>query len=181
MKKELKGSLTVEAALVMPVVLYTIAAIIVFLLFLYNRNVMTDAALLAARQISYYDKDSVNALLVRYAKEKCEEELCDRLIGMEDISIVVSVGRFQSTVTVKGRLTLAGTGIIGYSLPFETIQVQGRAERFYPGDVIRAIRKGEALTEWMKERTNKTDDSTIQEGFKPQLSDSSEGLQLLSD
>ena len=47
MKKELKGSLTVEAALVMPVVLYTIAAIIVFLLFLYNRNVMTDAALLA--------------------------------------------------------------------------------------------------------------------------------------
>ena len=80
-----KGSLTVEAALIMPVILSVILTLVSFTLFLYNRSVMTDAAILAAEQVMYYEGDETNSGMVKIIKEKCETSLSDRLVGMEYI------------------------------------------------------------------------------------------------
>ena len=45
--RTLNASITVECALVMPLILSVFTALIAFLLFIYNRNVLRDAAVLA--------------------------------------------------------------------------------------------------------------------------------------
>ena len=177
-KQEFNGNLTVETALVMPVILYTIMLLFYFLLFMYNKSIMTDAALLAVRQTSYYEKLS-NSQIEKSVKEKCNESLTDRLVGMENISVTVSVGKFQSNVTIKGDLTMANIGILGKDPPFRTIEVHERAERFRPVSVIRLIKKGTRLKEWITKRREENDESDIQEGFEPQLPDSSENMQFV--
>ena len=53
-KQEFNGNLTVETALVMPVILYTIMLLFYFLLFMYTTSIITAPALPAVPQTSSY-------------------------------------------------------------------------------------------------------------------------------
>ena len=177
-----KGNLTVEAALIMPVILSVIVILVSFTLFLYNRSVMTDAAILAAEQVIYYEGDETNSGMVKIVKEKCETALADRLVGMDDIHTEISVGKIQSSVVISGELKIAEYGFVPDSISFRTIRVKASCDRFRPSQFIRNVRKGKKLKEWITERNldlNDTNDGTIQTGYEPELSDSSAGMQLL--
>ena len=165
--KQIKaGSLTVEAALVMPIIVYIILLMVIFMLYMYNRSVMEDAAILAVKQVVYYEEDKTNSEMVRIVKEKCEESLKERLIGMDKVTVDVSVGKMQSRVKLKGRLVIAGSGIMGYSVPFETIEVSAKSDRLRPGQFIRTVRKGKKIKDWITERNKETDEGTVQEGHE---------------
>lgn len=179
MEKFAKGSLTIEAALVMPVVIYCVALLTVFLLFLYNRSVMTDAALLGVGQVFYEEEDILNLTLEKRIKEKCTEALCDRLVGMEDIHMTVSVGKFQSNVKITGTLKIATILSPGFEIPFQTVEVRARADRLRSGQFIRNLRKGEKLKDWITERIKEQDETRVQTGYEPQLPDSAGGEPLL--
>ena len=124
-----KGSMTVETALIMPVVLSVILTVILFLLYLYNRSVMNDAAILASAQVMYSEKDDLNGEIVKQIKEKCETALSDRLVGMDDLQTEISVGKLKSSVTITGKLRIAGAGFLPEFLPFQTIRVNAKSER----------------------------------------------------
>ena len=177
-----KGSMTVETALIMPVVLSVILTVILFLLYLYNRSVMNDAAILASAQVMYSEKDDLNGEIVKQIEEKCETALSDRLVGMDDLQTEISVGKFKSSVTITGKLRIAGAGFLPESLPFQTIRVNAKSERLYPAQFIRTVRKGKKIKEWITERNteiNDTEGSLLQAGHEPELSDSSEGMLFL--
>ena len=177
-----KGSLTVEAALIMPVVLSVILTVIVFMLYLYNRSVMNDAAILASAQVMYSEKDDLNGEIVKQIKEKCEASLSDRLVGMDDLHMEISVGKLKSSVTISGKLRIAEAGFLPESLPFQTIRVNAKSERFYPVQFIRTVRKGKKIKEWITERNteiNDTEGSLLQTGHESELFDSSDGMLFL--
>ena len=71
---EMNASISLESALVMPVVIYVILISFYFLLFMYNRSVCQDAALLAARQ-TLYCEDETNLRIERAVSDKCKEAL----------------------------------------------------------------------------------------------------------
>ena len=176
--KTAKGGMTVETALIMPVILYIIMLLLYFLLFMYNCSVMTDAALIAVRQTVYYE-NGTNAVIEKNIKEKCLESLSGRLVGMENLSMTVSVGKFQSSVKLTGNPVMANIGVFGKEVPFHTIEVEEKAERLRPGQFIRNVRKGLKLKEWISERSMGKDELPVQTGHEPQLPDSGEGVQLL--
>lgn len=177
-----KGSMTVETALIMPVVLSVILTVILFLLYLYNRSVMNDAAILASAQVMYSEKDDLNGEIVKQIKEKCEASLSDRLIGMDDLQTEISVGKLKSSVTITGKLRIAEAGFLPESLPFQTVRVNAESERIYPAQFIRTVRKGKKIKEWITERNkeiNDTEGSLLQTGHESELSDSSAGMLFL--
>ena len=179
MKRFANGSLTIEAALVMPVVIYTVSVLVVFLLYLYNRSVMTDAALIGAAQVFYEEEDILNIALEKNVKNKCAEALCDRMVGMEDIQMTVSVGKFQSNVKITGTLKAAKMLTPGFEIPFQTVEVSAGADRLRSGQLIRNLRKGQKLKDWITERRKEQNESGVQTGYEPQLPDSSGGKSLL--
>ena len=177
-----KGSMTVETALIMPVVLSVILTVILFLLYLYNRSVMNDAAILASAQVMYSEKDDLNGEIVKQIKEKCEASLSDRLIGMDDLQTEITVGKLKSSVTITGKLRIAEAGFLPESLPFQTVRVNAESERIYPAQFIRTVRKGKRIKEWITERNkeiNDTEGSLLQTGHESELSDSSDGMLFL--
>ena len=177
-----KGSMTVETALIMPVVLSVILTVILFLLYLYNRSVMNDAAILASAQVMYSEKDDLNGEIVKQIKEKCEASLSDRLIGMDDLQTEISVGKLKSSVTITGKLRIAEAGFLPESLPFQTVRVNAESERIYPAQFIRTVRKGKKIKEWITERNkeiNDTEGSLLQTGHESELSDSSDEMLFL--
>ena len=177
-----KGSMTVETALIMPVVLSVILTVILFLLYLYNRSVMNDAAILASAQVMYSEKDDLNGEIVKQIKEKCEASLSDRLIGMDDLQTEITVGKLKSSVTITGKLRIAEAGFLPESLPFQTVRVNAESERIYPAQFIRTVRKGKKIKEWITERNKEINDkegSLLQTGHESELSDSSDGMLFL--
>lgn len=177
-----KGSLTVETALIMPVILSVILLVVLFVLYLYNRSVMTDAAILASSRVMYCEEGETNGTIVRQVKEKCIISLCDRLVGMENLHTEISVGKFQSKVTITGDIVIAGTGLLPKDLPFQTIRVSAKSERLHPGQFIRNVRKGRKIKEWITERNkgiNDADAGLLQTGHEPELLNSDEGLLVL--
>jgi Flp pilus assembly protein TadG len=163
---EKNGSITLESALILPVVLYVILWVFYFMLFLYNRGICQDAAILAARQ-TIYCEDETNRKIERAVADKCEEALLDRLVGVKDIKVRVSTGRFRTEVEVTARMWFLDAPVMGGAVPFGEIDVVERAERFQPVEFFYNAKKLEYLTDWMKERKENEYDSGIQEGHEP--------------
>ncbi|MBR6093408.1 MAG: pilus assembly protein [Lachnospiraceae bacterium] len=168
---EKKGSITLESALILPVVLYVILLVFCYLMFSYNKSVCRDAALLAARQTVYFENET-NRKIERAAADKCTEALTDRLIGVKDIRVTVSTGRFRTEVKVNAKMWFSDTGVLLGTVPFGEIEVTEKAERFRPVGFLYTVKKTEYLTSWIKERKENESDSGIQKGHEPQLPDS---------
>ena len=177
-EKTENGSITIESALIMPVVLYVIVLLVYLLLFLYNRNVCYDAALLSAKQAAYFESDT-NRQIEKKMKEKCEEALLDRLVGVENLSVKISVSRFRTETEISARMCFLDAPVIKGLIPFGEIKVKGSAERFRPVDYFRAMKKVEYLSDWIKERRQNEYGGGIQEGYESQLPDYSSNMQLL--
>jgi len=173
----LDANITVECALIMPVILSVLVLLVSFLLFLYNRNVLQDAALLGVKNATYYE-DRSNREIEESVAFKSFEAIRGRLIFMENLRMEVSVGKVQARVRFVGEMKRSPFTVIGLPMPFQTAEVQAKADRFRPSSVIRNIKKGEAFIEWIKERGTE-DEGGIQTGYEMQLSDSAGGISRL--
>ena len=172
------ASLTVEAALVMPVILFVIVLTVYYLLFLYNRSVLTDAACLAVKQTTYYETQK-NREIEKVVKEKCEESLRGRLVGIESVTLTVSVGKLQTRADLTAQLRLPSETVLGFRIPFREIKVSAASDRLNPAGVIRLARKGKQIKEWFIKSGEEKNEGEVQTGYELQLPDSRTELQLL--
>jgi len=172
------ASLTVEAAMVMPVILFVIVLTVYYLLFLYNRSVLTDAAYLAVKQTTYYETQR-NRDIEKIVKEKCEESLKGKLVGIESVALTISVGKFQTRADLSAQLRIPSQTVLGFRIPFREIRVTAIADRLNPAGVIRLARKGKQIKEWFMKNGEERNEGEVQTGYELQLSDSSAELQLL--
>ena len=151
MKKDLGGMISLEAALVMPVILYTIIAIVYFLIFLYDRNAMEEAASLAVMQ-TFYSGNVTNEETEKVITQKCRESLKDRLVAVENLQLQVNVGKNSAQVILTGNVKMADLSGWGGMFPFGDIKVDVTSSRLCSGQFVREVRKGEKLTEWLKKK-----------------------------
>lgn len=169
--RTLNASITLECALIMPVILSVFTVLIAFLFYLYDMNVLRDAALLGAKTASYYERLS-NREIEEAVMDKCKEALRARTVCMDSLKFDVSVGKTKVRVHMSGKMNLTAFTVVDLPMPFEHMEVEAIADRFRPSQLIRNIRKGEAVLEWLN---NKDDESTIQTGYEMQLSDFAKG------
>ncbi len=95
----LKGSYTVEAAIVVPTIMFALLLFFYFALLLYNRVVLQAAAIRGAKQIHYAAGSDYEEI-----RRNCEATsvyvIQGRCVGTDTVSVDSSVGKGGSKVTL---------------------------------------------------------------------------------
>lgn len=128
MRKRLKGSATVEAAVIVPLIIMMIAAITLILFYYHDKNIITGAA---------YEIAVVGSADSEFTKEELGEQLQDRL----DKKLLLFTKIYASVQMEKSKIIIqCNTAKKGMS-----ISVQVSMIRTEPENYIRSIRSIEKL------------------------------------
>ena len=153
MKKYQKGSFTVETALIMPIVLLVILIVFFFVLYMYNRSVMQNAAYRGVTQVFYYSSESNE-----YIKEECSrvvlKDLENSLVGVKNAEVEIEVSDDRVEITVDGRLNVPEI-ISPKGTVFEELwnyEIYAKEARYNPAEIII---KGQNLENIVNEFTPK--------------------------
>ena len=153
MKKYQKGSFTVETALIMPIVLMVILIVFFFVLYMYNRSVMQNAAYRGVTQVFYYSSKSNE-----YIKKECSrvvlKDLENLLVGVKNAEVEIEVSADRVEITVDGRLNVPEI-ISPKGTVFEELwnyEIYAKEARYNPAEIII---KGQNLENIVNEFTPK--------------------------
>lgn len=153
MKKYQRGSFTVETALIMPIVLMVILIVFFFVLYMYNRSVMQNAAYRGVTQVFYYSSESNE-----YIKEECSrvvlKDLENSLVGVKNAEVEIEVSADRVEITVDGRLNVPEI-ISPKGTVFEELwnyEIYAKGARYNPAE---KIIKGQNLENIVNEFTPK--------------------------
>ncbi|MBR6329926.1 MAG: pilus assembly protein [Lachnospiraceae bacterium] len=158
-KYRLKGSYTVEASFLMPMILTVIVVIIYLSFFLHDRAVLSSAAYTAAlRGSQLINGEDVYARVEKNAAALRE----NRMLGTKNIQTDIQIGSSQITVSYSGELRIpAGTLLCRYLTGGKdhlSVEVSAKADRLDPVGFVRKCRIVEALAKGAKGK-GKTEDA----------------------
>ncbi len=140
MKKRIKASYTIEAALLFPFILAVLVLLIFESFFIHDRTVINAASNLAAlRGSRITDPGSDIAGIVR---DMGERETDGRLLSTRDLSLDVQVSDSEVTVTCTGEFEIPA-GILpvpGFDFGEREIRVIAKSKRRDPAEFIRTCR-----------------------------------------
>lgn len=107
MRRSVEGYFTVEAAMVMPMILITILSVVYLLFFQYNRCLMEqDVGVLALRGAALQTEDNEDR--IRRLREAAEDVYCEKYIVWESDEIQLKQEKGKLYVQQCGRLKIAG-------------------------------------------------------------------------
>ena len=115
---------------------------------------MEEAASLAVMQTIYSEK-ATSAEMEQILLQKCQESLRDRLVAVESMDLQVKAEKSYARVELKATMKMINISFPGGKLPFGEITTCAQSDCFSPEQIIRKVRKGEKLTEWIGKRTDK--------------------------
>ena len=138
MKKSLKGSYTIEAALIFPFIMGVIVFIIYISFFLHDRAVMKSCAYQAALKASLVRTGSSD--MQREALKAAEYNISGLLLATEGLDTRVSVSGKEVTVSYSGTLRIPQGALFMKISGSDGIAVQGEG-RASQKDAIEFIRK----------------------------------------
>lgn len=137
MKKYQKGSFTVETALIMPIVLMVVLITFFFVLYMYNRSVMQNAAYRGIKQVFYYSGESNEDI-----KKECSRvilaDLDHSLIGVQNAEVEIKVFANKIEITISGRLNVPDM-ISSKGTVFEELwsyEIYAKEARYNPAEII---------------------------------------------
>ena len=143
MKKHLKASCTIEAALIFPFIMGIIVFIIYISFFLHDRAVMKSCAYQAALKGSLIRSSTSG--MENEARRAAEYNIDGLLLATADLNTEVSVSGKEITVSYRGNLRIP-QGILFMKITgTDSIEVTGEA-RAYQKDAIEFIRKSRTVT-----------------------------------
>lgn len=135
-----KGMVTIEACIIIPVIL-SISVLLMWMgLYYYNQTVIANAASVAAiegARCANKSNDEISSI----SREKAEALLSERLISMDEVGISVIVEYGLVTVTIKGNMSVPGFLVMGdvYDESGWGINIAREAPRLRNAEFIRTI------------------------------------------
>lgn len=154
-KKSLKGSFTVEAALLSSVFLSVLIFLFFWCLMMYNRTILQVYAVRGAKQIFYYT-GTQNAEAAKVGENIALQGVSGKCVGTGEIESEVSVGKKNVSVSLSGvqeSVSLLPPGLTDESI--WEMELKWEEKRGRPADVYRETRKyllyGKLIREFMKE------------------------------
>ena len=135
LKRYLKGSYTVEAALIFPIVLYVLLFIIYSAFYLNNCMVLEEAAYETALYGTTLERKDVSMMKQKMQK-KYSDAVGGRVIAMSRPSCSIEVKDGYVTVQISGTMHTISSGFLpGYN--GMVLSSQKKAELWNPMDKIR--------------------------------------------
>ena len=132
----LKGSFTIEAALIFPMVVFVVIFIVYSAFYMHNEAVICGAVYETAIYGSTLDKTDVNVMQKKML-EKYNQSIGHRLISMDNPQVKIEVNGKDVKVKIRGVMKTASIGfipdyngfaitaekIVSYSNPIDKIRV----------------------------------------------------------
>jgi len=147
---KMKGSLTIEAALLMPFVLATMIILIYLAFYLHDQAVLTSCAYEAAIMGSHeQSEDEIEQVI----EEKIKELTTNRLLGTIDVKNQINVDNKVIMIRFEGNFKLSGMQMIhGLISPNDMpVIAEASVNIIKPIEFIRNCRVIEQLKEKMEE------------------------------
>ena len=148
---DLKGAMTVETALIFPIVFFLVMILVLFMLRLYDRNILQIAACQGAMQ-SFYANGESNRELEKICTTKAEEVLAKELAFTKDVHIETKVTKGKVSVRAYGK----PEWMLGNGERSETFLPKPDASwtftRINPAGYIHGIRTIERIKEKVQEK-----------------------------
>lgn len=158
--KYIKGSFTIECALIMPVILLCIVSIIWMMIYMYDENVIYRSLVHAVLAADYHESDSNNELK-NEIEERVYEDLKGQLVGVSDAEVIVKVGKNNVSAKVEAKLGMS-KDIPGMSELGE-IEVEVKGMRKFGADIILDVRRVKAVYDIAERLAGSENDTEISE------------------
>lgn len=143
---ELKGSYTIEAALLMPLILGTIVILIYMSFFLHDRAVLREGAIILANRYSN-EQHLSNDVIKQRLMEVSDEVINQKVIITKNIYTQITVKDKEIIVASSGEFQFPNMYIVGSIVNRHnfTISTNKVMKRLKPVDFIRACRIAQGL------------------------------------
>lgn len=141
-----KGSYTVEAACLMPLLLGVIVALIYLAFFLHDRAILTETVYMAALKGSFLE-ESDNARIEHLVKQECNYVMEQDLIVLKEEKVSVKVNKGSIFVQLSGRMNYPTLGVLRSIGISGVIRVTAKEnlQRIKPVETIRLYRVAEGV------------------------------------
>lgn len=139
-KKEKSAYLTIEAALVIPMILGGIVFILYVGFYLYNLVAMEQTAYIAALRGSQM-KQASSAKIKKYVEEQVDELLTGQILAKEDIEKEVKVSTGKIKVKIYTKLEILFAKLLFLEETNWEIKGEAQVSRADPIEIIRGVRK----------------------------------------
>ena len=137
----------------MPIVLMVILIVFFFVLYMYNRSVMQNAAYRGVTQVFYYSSES-NEDIKKECNRVVVNDLENSLVGVKNAEVEIKVSADRIEITVDGRLNVPEI-ISPKGTVFEELwnyEIYAKEARYNPAEIII---KGQNLENIVNEFTPK--------------------------
>lgn len=121
----------------MPIVLMVILIVFFFVLYMYNRSVMQNAAYRGVTQVFYYSSES-NENIKKECNRVVVNDLENSLVGVKNAEVEIEVSADRIEITVGGRLNVPEI-ISPKGTVFEELwnyKIYAKEARYNPAEII---------------------------------------------
>ncbi|WP_099467359.1 TadE family protein [Konateibacter massiliensis] len=138
---ELKGSYTIEAALLMPLILGTLVALIFISFFLHDRAVIAEGTIILANRYTN-EKILSNAQIKQKLEEESQNVILNKVIATKGITTDIQVENKKITVTCSGKFQFPSMYLVSsvFLKNNYTINAEKSMKRLEPVTFIRNCR-----------------------------------------
>lgn len=143
-----KGSYTVEAACLLPLILGVIVMLIYLGLYLHDRTILSETAYMAALKGSFLENAS-NSEIEHEMHSECENVLENNQFVLNNKNIKVTAESQSVSVTLSGQMEYPTLGVLRYIGVSGVLNVTAKEnlKRINPVDTIRLYRIAEGVVE----------------------------------
>ena len=145
-KTKYAANYTIECALIMPLILYSVVLIVWLMIYLYDAMVVQIAMIHGLMAVEY-NQDLSNTQLCKEIKGRTQEELSGRLLGVSEVSVRVEVKKSKCIVKTNVKMNTL-TGIPGISKLSEYSSTETK-KRINTREVIRKTRRAEGIYKYL--------------------------------
>ncbi len=157
-----RGNFSIECAMVMPIILLCIIALVWLIIFLYDKNVMYRA-LVHAVSAADYKNSSTNNQLKNEIEERLYEDLKGELVGVKETNAFVYVGAQKVKAGIECTLNVPMDENVLSNLG--ELKVEITKKRMDAAGIIADVRRVKALMEIADKYIN-TDEGISEENME---------------
>ena len=139
-KKETNAYFTVEASMLIPLILGVIIFVIYFGIYLYNVCTLKQSSYTAALRGSQM-KNASNEEIKGYTQQQLNQLVEQQILAKEKLETRIYVTGNKVKVHTSTNITMPFAGFISKAVDFWKIENEAEASRIDPVDIIRNVRK----------------------------------------
>ena len=139
-KKEEKAYMTIEATLIIPVIVGGIIFVLYLGIFLYNSCTIKQTAYIAALRGSQI-KNMSQKEIETYVEKQIDELLFQNILAREEVKKEVRTSIGKVTVKMSTDVNIPFTDLLSAKIHIWEIETEGYANRVNPIEIIRGVRK----------------------------------------